>query len=153
MAVMLWFLIFFFFSSRRRHTRCALVTGVQTCALPISDLLRHAGTVALVDDIEAAKWMKLVSNAKLLVTLAILGLPMLDALHTEGYRDVMNAAGNDALAVGPALGHPILPIFGPTPDEVPAPPTVVDTMPDQSCAAFGVTGATPRFTRAGTTGR
>src|SRR3546814_1422537 len=32
-----WFFLFylFFFSSRRRHTRCALVTGVQTCALPI----------------------------------------------------------------------------------------------------------------------
>src|SRR3546814_14352583 len=29
-------IMFFFFSSRRRHTRCALVTGVQTCALPIS---------------------------------------------------------------------------------------------------------------------
>src|SRR3546814_8453322 len=29
-------MIFFVFSSRRRHTRCALVTGVQTCALPIS---------------------------------------------------------------------------------------------------------------------
>src|SRR3546814_804964 len=28
-------IVFFFFSSRRRHTRCALVTGVQTCALPI----------------------------------------------------------------------------------------------------------------------
>src|SRR3546814_8583106 len=28
-------LVGFFFSSRRRHTRCALVTGVQTCALPI----------------------------------------------------------------------------------------------------------------------
>src|SRR3546814_3391747 len=28
-------MIFFFFSSRTRHTRCALVTGVQTCALPI----------------------------------------------------------------------------------------------------------------------
>src|SRR3546814_5956983 len=28
------FVIFFFFSSRRRHTRGALVTGVQTCALP-----------------------------------------------------------------------------------------------------------------------
>src|SRR3546814_6519581 len=28
-----------FFSSRRRHTRCALVTGVQTCALPISCLV------------------------------------------------------------------------------------------------------------------
>src|SRR3546814_9875336 len=29
--------VLFFFSSRRRHTRCALVTGVQTCALPISE--------------------------------------------------------------------------------------------------------------------
>src|SRR3546814_2703639 len=29
----------FFFSSRRRHTRCALVTGVQTCALPISSVI------------------------------------------------------------------------------------------------------------------
>src|SRR3546814_9348159 len=29
-------MMFCFFSSRRRHTRCALVTGVQTCALPIS---------------------------------------------------------------------------------------------------------------------
>src|SRR3546814_19917795 len=26
--------LYFFFTSRRRHTRCALVTGVQTCALP-----------------------------------------------------------------------------------------------------------------------
>src|SRR3546814_8024068 len=32
---MLVFSYLFFFSSRRRHTRCALVTGVQTCALPI----------------------------------------------------------------------------------------------------------------------
>src|SRR3546814_1661352 len=36
-----FFFISFFFSSRRRHTRCALVTGVQTCALPISALFRN----------------------------------------------------------------------------------------------------------------
>src|SRR3546814_9720746 len=35
MCFILLFVVFFFFSSRRRHTRCALVTGVQTCALPI----------------------------------------------------------------------------------------------------------------------
>src|SRR3546814_1636975 len=35
----LLFFLVFFFSSRRRHTRCALVTGVQTCALPISRML------------------------------------------------------------------------------------------------------------------
>src|SRR3546814_6369146 len=34
--IWLYLIFFFFFSSRRRHTRCALVTGVQTCALPIS---------------------------------------------------------------------------------------------------------------------
>src|SRR3546814_1760551 len=35
-----YYVMCFFFSSRRRHTRCALVTGVQTCALPIYRYLR-----------------------------------------------------------------------------------------------------------------
>src|SRR3546814_16458658 len=35
------FNILFFFSRRRRHTRCALVTGVQTCALPIYRIYVH----------------------------------------------------------------------------------------------------------------
>src|SRR3546814_9591365 len=44
----------FFFSSRRRHTRCALVTGVQTCALPISGLrvgyaLAAPGLIAVLE--------------------------------------------------------------------------------------------------------
>src|SRR3546814_16947323 len=37
----------FFFSSRRRHTRCALVTGVQTCALPIYPLSMELGLETL----------------------------------------------------------------------------------------------------------
>src|SRR3546814_1072487 len=43
--------IVFFFSSRRRHTRCALVTGVQTCALPIyiDALLRKQEETGLPD--------------------------------------------------------------------------------------------------------
>src|SRR3546814_5387751 len=36
LRILFCFFGYFFFSSRRRHTRCALVTGVQTCALPIS---------------------------------------------------------------------------------------------------------------------
>src|SRR3546814_4566815 len=39
--VVLWYS--FFFSSRRRHTRCALVTGVQTCALPILAFIPTSG--------------------------------------------------------------------------------------------------------------
>src|SRR3546814_5431664 len=38
----------FFFSSRRRHTRCALVTGVQTCALPILQPLQGGRDVQAV---------------------------------------------------------------------------------------------------------
>src|SRR3546814_3445964 len=46
-------LLCFFFSSRRRHTRCALVTGVQTCALPIY-MYRHHPAVVRIDELLAA---------------------------------------------------------------------------------------------------
>src|SRR3546814_3314866 len=42
----------FFFSSRRRHTRCALVTGVQTCALPISSVAMRLGAL---EDVERSE--------------------------------------------------------------------------------------------------
>src|SRR3546814_10818919 len=52
------FSLCFFFSSRRRHTSCALVTGVQTCALPISGPGTHrvehyAGQTRLTGDSSA----------------------------------------------------------------------------------------------------
>src|SRR3546814_1664612 len=40
--IAVFILFIFFFSSRRRHTRCALVTGVQTCALPICPSSRYS---------------------------------------------------------------------------------------------------------------
>src|SRR3546814_3448523 len=46
---MMLFDYFFFFSSRRRHTRCALVTGVQTCALPISTVALAKTAAALTE--------------------------------------------------------------------------------------------------------
>src|SRR3546814_1507364 len=42
-------LFYFCFSSRRRHTRCALVTGVQTCALPILEVADGNGPVNALD--------------------------------------------------------------------------------------------------------
>src|SRR3546814_459158 len=53
-------LLLFFFSSRRRHTRCALVTGVQTCALPISierraqELLEYVGIGERANDVASS---------------------------------------------------------------------------------------------------
>src|SRR6184192_1095166 len=46
---------FFFFSSRRRHTRCRLVTGVQTCALPIYPAVRHHDLVHEYDHPEVGR--------------------------------------------------------------------------------------------------
>src|SRR3546814_9418538 len=48
-CVMIIMLITFFFSSRRRHTSCALVTGVQTCALPIYEAFRQEVRAFLAD--------------------------------------------------------------------------------------------------------
>src|SRR3546814_10392542 len=44
---------FFFFSSILRHTRCALVTGVQTCALPIYMAIVNAGQLDVYDTIDS----------------------------------------------------------------------------------------------------
>src|SRR3546814_3692316 len=47
--------LLFFFASRRRHTRCALVTGVQTCALPIFRTGREPAPSAAVIDSQSVK--------------------------------------------------------------------------------------------------
>ena len=91
----------------------------------IAGLLRHSGTVALVDDIRATKWMKLISNATVLVPTAIAGLPMADAIGHTRLREIMVRAGGEARDVGAAAGYPLLPIFGLTADEVAQPATVV----------------------------
>src|SRR3546814_3607861 len=57
-------MLLFFFSSRRRHTRCALVTGVQTCALPIFPPPAEgaAGGAARVGDAGARQTMRYNGN-------------------------------------------------------------------------------------------
>lgn len=78
----------------------------------VADLLRHSGTVEISDDIRAAKWMKLVSNASTLVPTAILGLPMLAAADIPDMRALMIAAGQEALEAMVIRENPIIPIFG-----------------------------------------
>src|SRR3546814_15880977 len=50
----------FFFSSRRRHTRCALVTGVQTCALPIYPEFEYGGAA----DISYGNYNSITAHAR-----------------------------------------------------------------------------------------
>ena len=106
----------------------------------IAGLLEHSGTVAIVDDIVATKWMKLVSNATTLVTTAVLGLPMLAAVELPGMRDLMIASGQEALDAGAGLGHPVLPIFGLLAADLVRPELVVETLLDTLLAGFVLSG-------------
>jgi 2-dehydropantoate 2-reductase len=65
-----------------------------------------------VGEIEAAKWMKLVSNSTTLVGSAILGMPIAASAKLEPMRELMLAAGREALTAGAVRGYPQVPIFG-----------------------------------------
>jgi 2-dehydropantoate 2-reductase len=102
----------------------------------IAGLLRLSGSVEIVDDIQAVKWMKLVSNCTTLVTTAILGLPMLEAATLPGMRELMLRSGQEALDTGAALGHQVLPIFGLSPEDVRQHDRVVEMLLDTLFAGF-----------------
>jgi 2-dehydropantoate 2-reductase len=102
----------------------------------IARLLRRSGSVAIVDDIRSTKWMKLVSNATTLVTTAILGLPMKQAVLLPGMRDLMLRSGQEALDTGRALGHRILPIFGLTAADLRETDRLVEDLLDTLLAGF-----------------
>ncbi|MBN9605171.1 MAG: 2-dehydropantoate 2-reductase [Actinomycetales bacterium] len=102
----------------------------------VAGLLRHAGSVEIVSDIRAAKWMKLVSNATTLVTTAILGLPMLDAAGIPAMRDLMLRSGREALEAGRLQGLAPLPIFGLTVEDLAASEDLVETLLDTLLRGF-----------------
>ena len=119
----------------------------------VASLLRHSGAVEIVDDIEATKWMKLVSNATTLATTAILDLPMVEAAALPGMRDLMLRAGQEALDATVALGNPILPIFGLAPADVARPGTVVETLLDTLLTGFVLPHSTTTILQDWTKGR
>lgn len=102
----------------------------------IAALLRHSGAVEVVADIRAAKWMKLVSNCTTLAASAILGLPIAAAAERPGLRELMIRAGEEALDAGIALGHPVLPIFGLTAEEMGGRDGLVERLLDTLLAGF-----------------
>src|SRR3546814_4653089 len=96
----------FFFSSRRRHTRCALVTGVQTCALPIFDELLRT---CFARPAEAMLVKQLAMDGDLVLALiardeesdAVAGLVALSKMHVAIGGDPAPAVALAPLAVMP----------------------------------------------------
>src|SRR3546814_5280772 len=97
----------FFFSSRRRHTSCALVTGVQTCALPICGLIT-APNVVLAGIVGSGKS----SLAKSLYTRSI---PFGRRVYIPGdpkgeHTGVAEAVGGKAIALGHGMSARLNPL-------------------------------------------
>lgn len=84
----------------------------QAGAERAAEVLRHAGTVEVTDDIRSAKWMKLVVNAGELVPSAILDLPLPDAVRVPGMHAFMLEACREAVHTAVATGNRMVPIFG-----------------------------------------
>ena len=102
----------------------------------IAELLSHAGTCEISDDILAAKWMKLVSNCTTLATTACLGKTIMDAETVPGMREFMLRAGQEALDAGAALGHERRPIFGLSERDVADSNRLVETLLDRLMGGF-----------------
>src|SRR3546814_17831188 len=112
-------LLSFFFSSRRRHTRCALVTGVQTCALPISqcagDVIDQCLHGIGIGDIKHAPATTVRSQARVdCVCTGIAGGGTDDLGATrcqmigDGGTDAAAGAGDQGDLPGPGLIHSFL---------------------------------------------
>src|SRR3546814_8531718 len=78
---------FVFFSSRRRHTRCALVIGVQTCALPIYHVFwqksQTASCYSRTQNWQAAVERPLPLNARLEFVAVLFKIPLHEAAVSE----------------------------------------------------------------------
>src|SRR3546814_2082682 len=99
---------YFFFSSRRRHTSCALVTGVQTCALPIATidharadahviLFERAGEIGQVQP-KCSKPLDVGNDLKLLHMAA-------DRLDAGNARRILQQRRDDPVLRGAQIGR------------------------------------------------
>ena len=96
----------------------------------IEPILRHAGKVDVVDDILAAKFMKLVVNCMTLGTMAMIGGDLAEE-QPSGMSDLMMRLGEEALAVGASVGHPVVPIFGLTKEQIESSNRLLQTLIDK----------------------
>jgi 2-dehydropantoate 2-reductase len=75
------------------------------------DVLKHSGRVEIFDDVQAAKWVKLIVNAAEVAPTAVLNLSLKEAIETPGMREFMIRVGVEAIAVVRKAGIDIVSIF------------------------------------------
>lgn len=99
----------------------AIDPAIQSRAVDVQQVLRHAGAVEVSEDIRSSKWMKLVANAGELVPSAILDVALYEAVRMPGVHEFMVECGKEAARAAVQDGSRLVPIFGLTQDQVTGP--------------------------------
>jgi len=109
----------------------------------IAEILGHNGRAEVIDDILSAKWMKLIVNAMIMGTMAVLGGTPEQVLKQNGPEYAQRArkwflqAGEEALAAGQNLDYKIVPVFGLKPEDVTNTNNLLETLLDKILADIG----------------
>ena len=114
----------------------ALDQSMEVRLAEIEEILRNVGKVSLNNNIQSAKWMKLIVNA-MGAGSTMLGLNGNEAMKLPGMREIMLKCGEEALRAGQAQSYTIEPIFGLTREEIEGSNQLLEMLLDNIFAAIG----------------
>lgn len=78
----------------------------------VKEIMENVAKITLTENIEGAKWTKLICNTMTMGPIGLTGLKNWDARQLPGMFDMSVALGRESMAVGKALGYELEPVFG-----------------------------------------
>ena len=111
----------------------------------VVEIFRNSGRVDITDDVLSAKWMKLIVNAMIMGSMAILGGTPRQVLQQNGKEYAQRArewflqSGEEALAAGQSLDYKVVPVFGLKPEDVTNINNLLETLLDKILHDIGPT--------------
>lgn len=103
----------------------ALDPATQSRVGEIEALMRTGARVSVMNNIQAAKWTKLIANAVILGPVGLVGTTIAEAFAMPEMRSLAAQIGSEAVAVAKSRGYEVQPVFGLQAEELQGPADVV----------------------------
>ncbi|NND48683.1 MAG: hypothetical protein HKN60_00360, partial [Rhizobiales bacterium] len=103
----------------------------------VEEILLNVGKVSISEDIQSAKWMKIIVNTMTMATKSMMGMTSGEIFQIPGVRELMLRAGEEALAAGQAQGYKTIPIIGLKPEDVEKSNRFLELLLDKMTADVG----------------
>jgi 2-dehydropantoate 2-reductase len=105
----------------------------------IEAILKDVGKVSISNNIQSAKWMKVVVNCMTMGVKSMMGMTSGEIFQIPGVREMMLRSGEEALAAGQALGYKIEPIIGLRPEDAQGSNRFLENLLDKMTVDVGPT--------------